>query len=343
MGADAPAVRDEARIAAFERGRIINDLTRRLGQVGGLIQKQQEVEASRLLAELEAESPDVSLNAQIYRQQLKIALNQNDPKAALAICQKVFDIVLKPEGPPEEITKANPTVLSILSNEYPFLLNRYKLPPPDANLVRAIKQAVKRFGGDPSQPRSAVRLSEADEQRELARTLIKAGKRAEGLEAYRVLFEKYPEFLEADGQIINLRFEYIEAHGYERKSAERIALLEKLYAEPTLQTYPRIANMGAHLGHAYMASRHPRELMHWKQLVTQIETFRQQPGLKEDVQVLLRANYEGALMNYGEALSRKNEWEPLRAVVQKLEANFGDGEGGITARQLKEKLNIPPK
>lgn len=327
----------EARI----RAQATTEAYRGIATARRLLEAKKHDEANRLLADLEQQTPDLFALVQVYRTQATAAMAQTNQAAAVAAYQKIFDLVLKPEATPEEIAKVSSTVLNVFQTEYRGMLLRFKLPPPSAKLRAALAASTEAFGDTSGKPKAEVQSGLAIEQLELARALIKEGKRKDGLAAYEVLFTKYPDFLMSDGLIINTRFAWIEAHGYQRGSVERIALLQKVYADPAYKKFPRIANIGVHLGHAYMVTRHPNEELHWKALIEQIEEFQKQPPKERHVAELLVENYQGALMQYASCLDRREERGMLREVVKKLEANFANDEGGKTALRLKAKLGAP--
>ncbi len=316
---------------------------RGLGQVRNLMRNHDLTAATDLLKQLAEQAPEPLVQLEVYRTQMQVGVGQSNQVYALGAAKNIFDLLLAPTAPPDEIAKASSMVLHVFNVEYPGVLAHFKLPPPSAELRRSLMNSAKTFGRTPGTPGFAGADQEAVDQRELARALIREGRRDEGLAAYRQLFEKYPTFLKEDGLIINTWFAYVEAHGHDRRSPERIALLETLYRNPAFQSQPRIANIGVHLGHAYWSQQSSRELGHWSQLIEQIERFRKLPGLKHDVSVLLAENYEAALMNYAWGLERRDQLDKLPPVLEKLEANFSAGEGGTTARNLRTRLSKPTK
>lgn len=314
---------------------------RGLAQVRSLMRNHDLTSASDLLRQLSEQAPDPLVQLEVYRTQMQVGIGQSNRVYALGAVKNIFDLLLAPTAPPDEVAKASSMVLHVFNVEYPGVLAHFKLPPPSVELRRTLMNSAKAFGRVPGTPGFAGASQEAVDQQELARALICEGHREEGLAAYRQLFEKYPEFLKENGLIINTWFAYVEAHGHDRRSPERLALLETLYRNPVFQTQPRIANIGVHLGHAYRLQRSPLELDHWRQLTEQIEHFRKLPDLKRDVSVLLKENHEAALMNYAEGLYRRGQVDKLPAVLEKLEANFSAGAGGETAQVLRTRLSKP--
>lgn len=296
-------------------------------------------EAKNLFDELEQRVTQPFARGQVFRTQAHAAEARKDYEAAEVAYRKMFDLILKPQYTPEELHSTAGAVLRTFQNEYVALRRMAKQGGPTAEFRGALMHAVQVIGDSPTLPDPDFQAGLAIAQLELARAFIKEGKRQEGLDAYEVLFTNYSDFQKADGTAINTRYAWIEAHGYGRSSAERITLLQKVYADPAFKDNPRVANIGVHLGHAYMMARHPHEEFHWKALVEQIEGFQKQPTKDKFIAEMLRDNYEGALMNYASALDRRGETEMLRGVVLKLEKNFGDSEGGKTARRLKAKLD----
>lgn len=160
---------------------------------------------------------------------------------------------------------------------------------------------------------------------------------------FELIFTKYPEFVKQPGRGANLAYEYVLAHSLPNNSAEHLELLQKLYHHPALKDDPYVANLGMHLGAAYLRAKDTHEEFHWQALIHQIERFLKQPPIDKAITETLQTNYEGALMNYASKLESRGETSGLREVVKKLEDNFPGGEGGKMARRIRMKIDGAPK
>jgi len=314
------------------------DIYRRISQAKASVTQKKWAEAEKLLRELEAQTMRLHARTQLYRAQAYAAVAQKDYQAANAAYQKLFDLLLKPQSPPEELATISSVVLWVFQTEYRSMLIMAKLPLPSPEFRAKLLAMAEGLGDASGKPPEDFQKATAGEHLEIARSLIKSGRRAEGLAAYERLFLKHPDFLMVDGTIVNVRFEWIQAHDFSRNSPERIALLEKLYRDPVFKANPGVANIGVHLGGAYLTSRHPGEEAHWKALVEQIEAFQTSGRVDPAIREMLRDNHQSALMSYASCLDRREANVALREVVAKLESTFPDDRGGMMARRLREKL-----
>lgn len=301
-----------------------------------LIGLRQVEPARKLLYDLESSVTNVQALLEIYRCQIYEARMRKDAIAGEIAYKKIFDLVLKPSSENADISGIANSVLQSF-NEFSQRAPGIKNSPQTIELRKNLMEVIESRMSKSSKMAGVTESALANAQLDTARGLTRLGKRGEAVAAFDLLFSKYPGFMSIGERAVDIRYEWVEAHGYKRESLERTSLLEGIYASSELKDKIHLANIGVLLGNVYSATKDPRTESHHKELLGRIESIIKTNNLSQEDTDLLANNYEFALANYARVLKARGELGMAEQTLTKLRANFRDGEGGKFAnRNLKE-------